>query len=175
MLSGSKAQVSYSFAALFRTAWYADNERSEILESHTLSARDFVLLTPSIRTLISILIFLLASGFQHDVHAYLAHLKTSSDAKTNGPSDAVKSYKLPSHPAFAPLICPHYTAEIVIYLAMAINAAPNGAWVNGILACAMVFVGVNLGVTAYGTRQWYVRVFGKESVKGRWRMIPFLY
>lgn len=143
-----------------------------------------MLLTPSIRTLFSTLLFILASGFQHDVHAYLAHLKTSPTPNPSVPDNnstapklttPSRTYRLPTHPAFTPLICPHYTAELLIYLAMAINAAPKGEWVNGTLGCAAVFVLVNLGVTAYGTREWYVRTFGEESVRGKARMIPFLY
>lgn len=111
------------------------------------------------------------------MHAYLAHLKTSSSTNKdpNEPVQPTSTYKLPTHPAFAPLICPHYTAEVVIYLALAINAAPKAQWVNGTLGTAAVFVGVNLGVTAYGTREWYVKTFGEASLRGKWRMLPFLY
>lgn len=159
-----------------QTIAFLANKPTETLQTHTLSTRDFVLLTPSLRTLFSALLFLLASGFQHDVHAYLAHLKTpSASDNTHDQVKPKKTYTLPTHPAFAPLICPHYTAEIAIYFAMAINAAPKGAWVNGTLGCAVVFVGINLGVTAYGTRDWYARTFGEDSVRGRWRMIPWLY
>lgn len=140
-----------------------------------MTPSDLVLRTPSFRSIFSILLFLLASGFQHDVHAYLAHLKTSPASKAQPNNNAPKTYKLPTHPAFTPLICPHYTSEIIIYLAMAINAAPMGSWINATLGCAVVFVGINLGVTAWGTKEWYVRKFGEESVRGRWRMVPFVY
>lgn len=46
---------------------------------------------------------------------------------------------------------------------------------NWTLVCGMVFVGVNLGVTAEGTREWYLRRFGVEGVRGRWRMVPFIF
>ena len=147
------------------------------IQSHTLSIRDLSFVTPTFRTIISTLLFILASGIQHDVHTYLAHLKTPAAAKDNPDAhhEPVKTYKLPSHAAFQPLICPHYTAECVIYLAMAINAAPPGEWLNHTLTCALGFVVVNLGTTAYGTKQWYESVFGKDSVRGKWRMIPGLF
>lgn len=151
------------------------NFPTETLQIHALSPQDLVLRTPSFRSIFSILLFLLASGFQHDLHSYLAHLKTSSGEKPDGQKQVTKAYQLPTHPAFSALICPHYTAEILIYLAMAVNAAPKGSWINGTLACALTFVGVNLGVTAWGTREWYAKVFGEESVKGRRRMVPFVY
>lgn len=98
---------------------------------------------------------------------------TATSAKQ--PAKPVKSYKQPTHPAFSALLCPHYTAEILIYVAVAVNAAPTGEWINWTLGCAVVFVGVNLAITAYGTREWWVKRFGEESVKGRWRMVPFVY
>ena len=120
---------------------------------------------------------MLATGFQHDIHKYLAHLKTPPNADPNSeePIKPVKGYKLPDHPAFQPLIAPHYMAECLIYLAIAINAAPQGEWINKTLSSALVFVVVNLAVSAQGTKEWYERVFGKESTRGKWRMIPPVY
>ena len=77
------------------------------------------------RTFLGILLFILASGFQHDCHAYLASLKTRKPSPTSAPaspnpsSATASTYKLPEHPAFAYLIAPHYTAECLIYLALA--------------------------------------------------------
>lgn len=137
------------------------------LRRHTLSASDLAIAAPDLRTFISIILFILASGVQHDCHAYLASLKSNSKDQSE--------YKLPEHPAFSALIVPHYTAECVIYLALAVFAAPQGAAMNWSLVCALVFVVVNLGVTADGTKDWYERKFGKKAVEGKWRMIPFVY
>ncbi|KAI9817607.1 MAG: hypothetical protein M1832_004611 [Thelocarpon impressellum] len=115
---------------------------------------------PSFRTMICLPLFLIASGIQHDCHSYLASLP---------------KYTLPSHPIFQILICPHYFAECLIYLGLAGIAAPAGSWLNGTIFTALVFVVVNLGVTAETSREWYVGKFGAESVKGRWKMIPFVY
>lgn len=160
---------------------------------HTLSYQDLIFKAPSLRIVFGVLIFLLASGFQHDCHAYLAYLKASkaspenpaerSPASSPGKKDAAVAktaaagtgegeYKLPTHPAFQPLVCPHYAAECLIYLSMAITAAPQGSWMNWTLVCAFVFATVNLGVTAEGTRAWYEKRFGAEAVEGKWRMVP---
>lgn len=115
---------------------------------------------PSIKTIIAFPLFVVASGIQHDCHEYLASLK---------------KYTLPEHPIFHPLLCPHYTCECLIYLSLAIVAAPNGQILNKTIVTALAFVAINLGVTAETTREWYVQKFGEEKLKGRWRMIPLLY
>jgi len=97
---------------------------------------------------------------QNDCHRYLASLK---------------KYSLPSHPAFASIICPHYTAECAIYLSLTVLAAPKGAIINQTLLTALIFVVVNLGISADLSRKWYVEEFGAKSVGERWRMIPYLW
>ena len=110
--------------------------------------------------MVGIPIFVLASGIQHDCHAYLASLP---------------KYTLPMHPIFQVLICPHYTAECLIYLSLAIISAPRGAVVNKTMVSALVFVVVNLGITASTSIAWYERKFGKQAVAHRWKLIPSLY
>ena len=105
-------------------------------------------------------IFLLASGIQHDCHHFLFSLK---------------KYTLPTHPAFRRIVCPHYTAECVVYLSLALLAAPKGEIVNKTLLSALAFVVINLGTTASNTKQWYLRKFGEDSVRERWNMIPWIY
>ncbi|KAF2149065.1 hypothetical protein K461DRAFT_297534 [Myriangium duriaei CBS 260.36] len=127
---------------------------------HPFTWQDLTFTAPSLHTFVATLMFILASGMQHDCHAYLASLK---------------KYTVPQHPVFASLVCPHYFAECVIYLAMAVQAAPKGYMINRTMVCAVVFVAVNLGVTADGTKRWYEGKFGPESVRGKWRMIPFVF
>lgn len=114
----------------------------------------------SLKAVIGIPIFILASGVQHDCHAYLASLP---------------KYTLPIHPIFQSFICPHYTAECLIYLSLAVIAAPKGALINGTLFTVFVFVSANLTVTAATSKEWYERRFGKEAVAHRWIMIPGVY
>lgn len=115
---------------------------------------------PSIRTVCCLSLYLLASGIQHDCHDYLAGLR---------------KYTLPRHPAFKSLLCPHYTAECVIYLSLAVIAAPAGSIVNPTLFTTLYFTVVNLAITAEGTRQSYTRRFGADQIQGKWRMIPWIW
>ncbi len=115
---------------------------------------------PSVRTLLFLTLFLLASGMQHVCHRHL---------------DSLKKYTLPNHPLFRLLICPHYTAECLIYLALTGLAAPRGHWINWSFFSVLVFVVTNLGATAESTRLFYTKKFGAESIRKRWRMIPFIY
>lgn len=107
---------------------------------------------------------LICHGLQHEYHAYLYRLRTEKS-----------TYQLPSHPLFSNLLCPHYTCEILIYLLLSSLGAPAGRLVNWTLASATVFVVVNLGVTAYGTKEWYQQRFGADQVIGRRRMIPWVW
>nr|POF15209.1 polyprenol reductase [Quercus suber] len=110
----------------------------------------------------------------YDCHDYLASLKTSSSKSASAPQITPKTdYKLPVHPAFHSLVTPHYFAECIIYISLALVAAPQGAWLNWTIFSALVFVVVNLAITANGTKKWYEAKFGKASVEKKWRMIPY--
>ena len=115
---------------------------------------------PSMITLLSTPVFLLASGIQHDCHSYLASLTT---------------YTLPIHPIFQSIVCPHYTAECLLYLSLAFVAAPPGQILNRTILSAFVFVITNLGVTAASTREFYAQKFGHDQIATRWTMIPFVW
>lgn len=104
---------------------------------------------------------LTAHVLQHSYHAYLYRLRTEN-----------KGYQLPSHPLFSNLLCPHYTCEVAIYTLLSFLAAPRGQLVNWTLVCGMIFVATNLGVTAVGTKEWYVEKFGLAKVGPRKRMVP---
>ena len=131
------------------------------LLSEDLTAEHFRLSNvPTLRTFLCLPVFLFASGLQHDCHQYLFSLKR---------------YTVPDHPLFSLVVCPHYTMECIIYLSLALLAAPPGQFVNRTLLCSLFFVVVNLGVTAATTRRWYAEKFGQQAVQGRWRMIPWVY
>ncbi|KAF4991885.1 hypothetical protein FGRMN_7533 [Fusarium graminum] len=88
---------------------------------------------------------------------------------------SLKKYTLPSEGWFEYLICPHYTAECLLYLAIAWIAAPPGQLLNRSVLSAVAFVVVNLGATAKGTKAWYANKFGADKVVKRWIMIPPVY
>lgn len=115
---------------------------------------------PTMRTFFCVPLFLIASGMQHDCHHFLFSLK---------------KYTLPDHPIFRGIVCPHYGAECVIYLSLAVLAAPPGQVVNKTMLSCLAFVAVNLGLTAQTTKQWYMQKFNKEAVQDRWLMIPYVY
>jgi 3-oxo-5-alpha-steroid 4-dehydrogenase 3 len=107
---------------------------------------------------------LTAHALQHSYHAYLYRLRSQN-----------KGYQLPSHPSFPNLVCPHYTCEIAIYVLLSFLSAPQGQLVNWTVVCGAIFVISNLGVTAAGTKEWYVEKFGKDKVGARTVMIPFIW
>lgn len=115
---------------------------------------------PTLRTFLCVPLFLIASGLQHDCHHFLFSLK---------------KYTLPDHPVFRGIACPHYGAECIIYLSLALLAAPPGQVINKTMLACLAFVAVNLGITAQTTKQWYMQRFGREKVQGRWLMIPYIY
>ncbi|KAJ5183446.1 hypothetical protein N7492_001062 [Penicillium capsulatum] len=136
-------------------------EGSGSILAHPVTLHDFrITIAPSFRTFVFVPLFLVASGIQHDCHHFLFSLK---------------KYTVPDHPIFRAAICPHYGAECIIYLLLAILAAPSGQVVNKTLLACLGFVAANLGVTAQTTKQWYKQKFGAEAVPSRWLMIPYIY
>jgi len=87
----------------------------------------------------------------------------------------LKKYSLPEHPAFQRLICPHYTAECAIYLALTLLAAPQGRLVNWTMGSGLLFVVVNLSVSSKLNREWYRQKFGEDAIKWRRNMIPGVF
>lgn len=65
--------------------------------------------------------------------------------------------------------------ECLIYLSLAIVAAPEGHVFNKTLFSGLVFVAVNLGVTAQITKEWYGDKFGIDKVEKKWVIFPFIY
>jgi len=128
------------------------------LESSPFASLDIT--RPSIKTFIATPIFILASTAQYICHRHLASLK---------------KYTLPDHWLFKRLVCPHYTSECLIYVAICIVSAPKGQFLNRTVLAGLGFVASNLGVTADSTRKWYIEKFGSEKLVGRWRMVPYIY
>ena len=114
------------------------------------------------RTISAIALFITASTWQYSTHSILASLRPVEKARTTylPPPTSSLSFQL--------FLTPHYTAEILIYLAMALLLR------NGTILCALVWVITNLSVSAGETRVWVNNKFrGHEW--GRWNLIPFMY
>lgn len=126
------------------------------LRSWTLELTQDALL----KVAIAVPLFFFAWVSQYRCHKHLASLK---------------KYSLPEQGMFRYLISPHYTCECLIYLSLAIIAAPEGYLCNRTLLSALFFVAANLGVTARGTKSWYIDKFGSDKVAPKKVMIPFVY
>lgn len=131
-----------------------------ILHNGLLSTTQQITADALFKVAVALPMFVFAWVSQYRCHKHLAGLK---------------KYSLPDVSMFRHLVCPHYTCECLIYLSLAIVAAPEGQLCNRTLLCGLVFVAVNLGVTARGTKSWYIEKFGSEEVAGRRVLIPLLY
>ncbi|KAF2433189.1 hypothetical protein EJ08DRAFT_647570 [Tothia fuscella] len=107
-------------------------------------------------------LFLAASTAQFSYHKHLAQLPRAPN------------YQLPTHAYFNYTVTPHYFLECVEYLALAIRTAREGIF-NTTIYCALIFVVVNLGITAQGTRTWYEKRFGEDRISGKATMVPFIW
>jgi len=67
-----------------------------------------------------IAIFLAGNVLQYHSHALLANLTTTRGGKINKSSSAPPKYRIPRGGAFELVSCPHYFAEIVIYVGLAL-------------------------------------------------------
>lgn len=105
-------------------------------------------------------LFIFSSIMQYRCHQHLASLK---------------KYSLPNLGMFRHIVSPHYTCECLIYFSLAVLASPEGYWCNRSLLSVLLFVAVNLGITAHGTRHWYNEKFGESWAREKWTMIPLLF
>ncbi|KAK9431215.1 hypothetical protein V1505DRAFT_309689 [Lipomyces doorenjongii] len=105
---------------------------------------------------IAIIMYLVAALAQYTTHDQLSRLK---------------KYSLtPPTMLFKHLVCPHYTAEVVIYLAL--------AWICGFTqanVAVLVWTAVSLGTSAEQSRKFYVEKFGAKAVEGKWNLVPFVF
>lgn len=110
----------------------------------------------------SVALFITSSVWQSRVHSTLASLRPT------GSIEPTYSAPPPSNVSFQLFLTPHYTAEILIYLAMTLLAR------NWTMFTALVWVLTNLSVSAGETRSW-VRAKFKENEWGKWNLVPVIY
>lgn len=151
----------YAFGLAFylftNTAVWVESMNSTSVEETAFSSESSLLLSP--RTYLGLASFAVASAVQFQAHSYLANLR---------------KYTLPTQGLFSYLIAPHYTAECVIYLSLAILGAPEQQTCNRTLLCATLLAAVNLGITAEGTKKWMLDKFRDQhhDIKSRWLLVP---
>ena len=116
-------------------------------------------------------VFFLANALQFWSHRLLS-LLSRPKAKDEGPK-----YSLPRGGPFELITCPHYSAEILIYLGLALIC-----WsidLSRLIGSLMIltWVGVNLVLAASATQQWYKMEMEEELKKriGLKRLIPFVW
>jgi hypothetical protein len=118
----------------------------------------------SSRVLVSLVIFVSASWLQHSAHRTLRALRRGGTT----------AYSVPHSGAFTVLVAPHYTAEMLIYLALALL---GGTW-RSLWTLVTLFVFVNLTQAAHKTREWYWRTFSHSALlhrSKRYILIPYVY
>ena len=111
----------------------------------------------------SVSIFLAANWIQYVCHKNLAELRPF-----RAPAEKGVGYSMPRGYWFDFVSCPHYTAEVTIYTALAVMA--RGARPVIFLA---VFVAIELSLSATTQHQWYRQKF-REYPRHRRAIFPFI-
>lgn len=122
----------------------------------------------------AIALFIYASWHQHVCHRILAQIRMKSHSSVSS-SSRTSIYKIPRGDWFETVVCPHYLADILIYVALCIlNRLQNLTLMAGLL-----WTIINLSVTAGETERWYKESFGPKYSntfkRGRWIIIPGIY
>lgn len=124
---------------------------------------------PTLNNWLFFVLFLFASYIQYQSHVILAQLRTDKSSKE--PSQ--NTYHIPRNGLFRLVICPHYLAEIIIYLAMyqmtPYNGSLNFSWLSTVL-----FVAANQLVASLVTHRWYRVKFGDKFSPKVKALIPFV-
>ena len=116
-------------------------------------------------TLISLILYCVFSFYQSESHYILYTMKRQATA-----SQSHTVYSLPTESLFQYISCPHYTAEICIYLSFCCLLPCNGAiWLMA------VWVVLNLSVVANRQFVWYKEKY-KDQVPANWcRLCPNIW
>lgn len=109
-------------------------------------------------------LFAMASVMQFQSHSILAKLRKDKKGQV-----VTLKHSIPRGSLFHWLSCPHYFAEILIYLSMGIIF--NGKSMTWLMVCC--FVVLNQIVVGLFNHQWYLDTF-KDYPKNRKAVIPYL-
>ena len=114
--------------------------------------------------MIGVTLFAVASVLQFQSHTILARLRKDKSGHV-----VTLKHSIPRGSLFNILSCPHYFAEILIYLSMCIIF--NGRSTTWLFVCG--FVVLNQIVVGLFNHQWYLDTF-KDYPRNRKAVIPFL-
>jgi len=109
---------------------------------------------------------------QYRHHYFLAELRvTTKDGKTSQ-----QDYKIPSKGWFHYVSCPHYTAEILIYMSFAlVLLSRSSGKSNHKPLPLLLWVATNLSVSAIKSHDWYLLHYPEYASLQRTAIIPFLF
>ncbi|CAG9473772.1 polyprenol reductase, putative [Plasmodium vivax] len=112
--------------------------------------------------LLPVVVFLLGTLIQYDSHVRLAKLRPKDAKKLDNP------YKVPHGGLFYFVSCPHYFAEILIYLSFLLL---NWNFIS-LLSCT--FVCLVLIKNGLQTHKWYLRTVREAYPKQRRAIFPYI-
>ncbi|CAA9989587.1 polyprenol reductase, putative [Plasmodium knowlesi strain H] len=112
--------------------------------------------------LLPVVVFLLGTLIQYDSHVRLAKLRPKGERKLDSP------YKVPHGGLFYFVSCPHYFAEILIYLSFLLLN-----W-NFISLLSFTFVFLVLIKNGLQTHKWYLRTAREAYPKQRRAIFPYI-
>ena len=130
------------------------------------------------------------NAHQHRYHVALAELRGGEKKRENVEkkerAGAAKEYGVPRGGWFESVSCPHYAAEVLLYVGICAVACGSGFGAGGIATGApgsgrrrrlartapmLASVAANLSLAARRNHEWYLRHM-PDYPKGRWAMIP---
>lgn len=123
---------------------------------------------------LSILLCLSGQYQQHRHHVLLAKLRRVKPKDDDDSKSTSSKYSLPTGGWFRYVFCPHYLAEILIYISFALllwheSVPGHRHWV------VLAWVASNLTLGARINLHWYRKNLPLDAVKGRTAIIPFLF
>lgn len=143
----------------FREGNDAGSESDSDRDIFCLSFQDIILMG------VPCLIFLFANYIQSETHFILFRMKAEQLATS------CSEYKLPTRSWFKLMCVPHYTAEVIIYLSLAL-LMPCRHWSSKLL---VVWVTSNLSVVASRQYVWYQQQFPDEIPTPWYRLLPYVW
>lgn len=119
---------------------------------------------------LALCLFLWASYHQHVCHKILAGLRTTRE-KGEGQADRNNKYSQPDGDWFEWVSCPHFFAEILIYVAMLLCFVVSDVWSAWWLV--VVYVVSTLSLSARQMHIWYLQKFEDYPTQRR-AIIPWI-
>ena len=115
---------------------------------------------------------------QYRHHVLLANLRKGPSSKTEDPDKkSSTTYSLPTDGWFQWITCPHYLAEILIYVSFTILLElekPHGLYHGMRHVLVLIWVASNLTLSARINHQWYLKNLPPALIKGKKAIIPYI-